>query len=197
MSFHRAGYVIGVRYTYYLENLEEEETVWARIKTAIRTKIRRAQKEISVEASRDYEAFFTILERSFQQNKLGLPLAKSQLIQLLQLLEQKQKGTVYLAKDEAGQVHAGALVLIDEGRAYYSLSGSDVNIRQSGATEALIWHILKECIEAGRSSFDFEGSMVLNVEPVFRYFGGALTPYLHVQQYKINWMRLLQLLRAR
>ena len=197
MAFHRVGYELGVRYTYFLENLEKEERVWAGIKTAIRTKIRRAQKEIRVEASRDFEAFFTIIERSFQQNKLGLPISKSQLLQLLQLLELKQKGTVYLAKDKAGRVHAGALVLIDEGRAYYSLSGSDSNIRQSGATETLIWHILQDCLAKNYQSFDFEGSMAPNVEPVFRYFGGKLTPYLHVQHYKKPWVRWIQYLRAR
>lgn len=197
MAFHRAGYEIGTRYTYLLENLQKGNQPWVGIKTAIRTKIRRAQKELTIAASQDYEAFSAIIDHSFRQKKLEFPLSKTRLLHLLQTLYQREKGQVYLARDRSGQVHAGALVLLDGERAYYSLSGSDSSIRQSGATEALIWHILEDCIASKRNSFDFEGSMVLNVEPVFRYFGGQLTPYLQVQQYKASWLRWIQLLRAR
>ncbi|MEM1217278.1 MAG: GNAT family N-acetyltransferase [Bacteroidota bacterium] len=197
MAFHRVGYELGVRYTYLLEHLQAEGQTWEGIKTAIRTKIRRAQKEILIEQSDDYDAFYNIIERSFRQNKLELPLLKPRLVHLLQVLAQREKGAVYLARDPQGRVHAGALVLLDGDRAYYSLSGSDATIRQSGASEALIWQILEDCMAANYRSFDFEGSMVPNVEPVFRYFGGTLTSYLHVQQYKSAWLRWVQLLRAR
>ena len=192
MAFHREGYQLLTRYTYQLKNIQHLDVVWQGVKNTVRTEIRKANEIIDVKISKDIDVFYRLITRSYARNKTKVPLTQERLEHLVKTLSHKEKGAIYLATDKEGNCHAGALVLWESNRAYYSLSGSDPKFRKSGATNALIWKILEDLSEKNCRHFDFEGSMLANVEPVFRYFGGDLVPYLYLQKFPKRWMYWLQ-----
>lgn len=195
MAFHRSGYQLRTRYTYQLQPIQNLEVLWNGVKNTVRTEIRRARDRMEVQASHEVDTFYSILEHSYRANGTPVPLTQDRLQHLVEVLQEKEQGQIYLARDAQGQPFAGALVLMDGPQAYYSLSGSDPARKNAGATNALIWKVLTDLSSSPCESFDFEGSMLPNIEPVFRYFGGQLTPYLHVQKFPNRWMYYLQTLR--
>ena len=59
------------------------------------------------------------------------------------------------------------------------LSGMDKNYSQRGANELLIYEGIRLAKEKS-NSFDFEGSMIAEIESFYRKFGGDFRPYMTV-----------------
>ncbi len=73
----------------------------------------------------------------------------------------------------------------DKVTSYYLLGGYDQYNKHHGAGPLSIWEAIKYSKLIGLKYFDFEGSIVPQIERYFRGFGGQLTPY-----YRINKARL-------
>lgn len=80
---------------------------------------------------------------------------------------------------------AASFCIYDRDTAYYLLGGYDDKSKHHGAGALAMWEAIKYAKELGIKYFDFEGSMVPQIEKYFRGFGGKLTPY-----YKISKARL-------
>lgn len=71
------------------------------------------------------------------------------------------------------------LVIWDENSAYDLISTIDPTYRNSGAASLLILEMIKY-LQKITLKFDFEGSMIENVENSFRQFGAVQTPYFQI-----------------
>lgn len=80
---------------------------------------------------------------------------------------------------------AGAFCVHDKNTAYYLLGGYDSESRHHGAGALALWEAIKHSQALGLKYFDFEGSMVPQIEKYFRGFGGRLTPYYRVNKAKL------------
>jgi hypothetical protein len=71
----------------------------------------------------------------------------------------------------------------------------DEVLGSNGAVQQLIWHAIQEVMKMGKS-FNFEGSMLPHIEPVFRAFGAERKPVYQIYKAsnKIIYA-LLELLR--
>jgi len=78
--------------------------------------------------------------------------------------------------DKEGRIHAATFVVWDSKRAYNLTSGSDPELRSSGAESFLLWHLF-EFTAARAAAFDFAGSVVQRIEKFERGFGATLVPY--------------------
>ena len=67
--------------------------------------------------------------------------------------------------------------IYDKQTVYYLLGGYDSSNKHKGAGALAIWKSIEYAKELKRAYFDFEGSMVQQIERYFRGFGGELTPY--------------------
>jgi hypothetical protein len=59
------------------------------------------------------------------------------------------------------------------------MGGADPKLRSSGAQTLLLWELIQLSANLSRS-FDFEGSMIENVEKSFRGFGARQYRYFRV-----------------
>jgi len=81
---------------------------------------------------------------------------------------------------------ATTFCIYDKKMAYYLLGGYDYEGKHHGAGALSMWGAIKHARSLGLKHFDFEGSMVPQIERYFRGFGGKLIPY-----YRINKAKLL------
>lgn len=72
---------------------------------------------------------------------------------------------------------SSAFCLVDRSTCYYLLGGYDAENKHQGAGVSTIWHAIRHAQQKGSQTFDFEGSMLPEVEKFFRGFGGDLIPY--------------------
>jgi len=178
------GFSSGVRYTYIL-NLNDIERVWTEMEATRRRNIRRAEKDgICVEDDGDFEKLFGLVEKTFQRQKMKVQF-REVAFRYHDLLKKQNKCRVFLARDREGVPIAGVYIVWDWNRSYYLLGGYDPERSHHGSSALAMWAAIRFTKEElGLSEFDFEGSMIPQVEQFFRKFGGRLTPY-----YLVSWMR--------
>lgn len=83
------------------------------------------------------------------------------------------------AIDGNGNVHAINLYISDKKSVYYLMSGANPDLRNSGAQNLIQWEAIKHYYDKVRY-FDFEGSIIENIEANFRKFGGEQKPYFYI-----------------
>lgn len=87
---------------------------------------------------------------------------------------------------------ATSFCVYDRDTAYYLLGGYDSENKHHGAGALAVWEAVKHAKELGLKYFDFEGSMVPQIERYFRGFGGKLTPCYRINKAKLPLEILLK-----
>jgi hypothetical protein len=87
---------------------------------------------------------------------------------------------------------AVSFCICDSRTAYYLLGGYDDKNKHHGAGAMAVWEAIKHAQSLGLKQFDFEGSMVPQIERYFRGFGGQLTPFYRVNKAKLPLEVLLK-----
>jgi hypothetical protein len=181
LPFFWAGYRIEVRYTYRLEGLRSEEALWDGLRGNIRREIRKARKRVEVRDDLGLDRFHAVWAKTFSRQGLEPPLSFATVERLDAACASRAARAMLFAHDETGRVHSVTYVVWDEHAAYYLLGGSDPELRTSGAASLLMWEAIMRAREV-TDIFDFEGSMLKQLERFFRAFGGRQTPYLSVRR---------------
>ncbi|MBV6426444.1 MAG: hypothetical protein KIPDCIKN_00956 [Haliscomenobacter sp.] len=192
LPFYWAGFRQETRYTYLL-SLEDLEQVFQEINRNMRRNILKAQKEVRVELVNDPERFFPVSALSFQRKGLALPYSRNLFLRHDASLAEKNQRQIFFATDAQGRTHSAAYLIWDRKTAYYHLSGDDPERRQSGAGILLIWEAIRYAREElGITRFDFEGSMLPEVEAIRRQFGARQQPYFYIWKYPSKLLEWLQ-----
>lgn len=90
---------------------------------------------------------------------------------------------------------ACAFCVYDRHTAYYLMGGYDNENRHHGAGAMSMWESIKHAKNIGLRHFDFEGSMIPQIERYFRGFGGQLTPYFTINKAKLPLEIALKLIK--
>jgi hypothetical protein len=181
LPFYWAGYRLELRYTYRLEGLQDEDALWDGVRANIRGHIRKARKRVEVRDDLGLDVLYAMYAKAFARQGLPPTHSLARIARLDAACAARGARATLFAQDEAGRVHAAAYVVWDSRAAYLLLSGSDPELRSSGATALLTWEAISRA-RAVTDVFDFEGSMLKPVERVRRDFGARQTPYLSVSR---------------
>ena len=80
----------------------------------------------------------------------------------------------------------------DEKTAYFQMTGSDPNFRNSGAGVLIVWESIKFAKEIlGKTRFDFCGSVIENIAKVRQEFGGEQVPYFNLKKFESTILEIL------
>jgi len=176
-----------VNYTYLL-NLRDLNGVWKNMDKARRNDVTKAQKEeFSIEINDNIEAVVDLVEKTFTRQNKGIAGKKKIIFEYHKVLTKKNQCKSFIAKNKNGENVAAVYTVWDNKRSYYLLGGYDSEKVHRGAGVLAMWEAIKFTKEKlGLSEFDFEGSMVPQIEHYFRGFGGELIPYYGVE--KLGWI---------
>lgn len=171
LPFHWNGYKQTTRYTYVLDGIKDHDSVWKNLSGNIRSDVRKAEKTVRVVEEANSDELYALVTKTFQrQGKKTATYSSEFLHRIVAACQKNNCCKMFLAVDEDGRHHAGALVVWDESKAFYLVGGGDPDLRNSGATSLVVWHSIKEASKHV-DCFDFEGSMLEPVERFFRAFG--------------------------
>lgn len=183
LPFYWAGYRQSTRYTYVIEKLDDLTAVYGSFTDVRRNDIRKAEKAVKVIETEDVGLLHDLVSKTFERQHLRMPYS----LNLLQIIDQACREhacrKIFLAHDAEGNLHAAVYIVWDANTAYYLLGGADPTYRNSQATSLLLWNAIRFASQVSKS-FDFEGSMIKNVEMFCRSFGTVQKPYHNV--YKGN-----------
>jgi hypothetical protein len=179
LPFYWADFNQTTLYSYQIPELDDLDKVWSGLRENIRREIRKAEKSLSISPDGQLSDLIQLQSKTFERQGLAPPRNVATLKRLYSACGEREAGTLLVARDSSGGVHAGAFIVWDERCSYYLVGGTDTELRTSGAMSLVMWEAIKFAATRSRR-FDFEGSMLRGVERFFRSFGAEQSPYHHV-----------------
>ncbi|MGC2099838.1 MAG: GNAT family N-acetyltransferase [Candidatus Sulfotelmatobacter sp.] len=180
LPFYWRGYDQTSRYTYALEDISDPTALWNGMRRHHRRDIRRAERlGIRVKDDLDLGQFLELNRKTFTRQGRE-PLASDELIWRLDRACCANAGRkIFAGVDSRGRVHAAVYVAWADNTAYYLMGGSEPDLRASGAQLLALWEAILFSSSVVKR-FDFEGSMLPQVECGFRGFGAKQLPYFSI-----------------
>jgi hypothetical protein len=178
------------RYTYLLPDLSCLDTVRLEFKENIRREIKKAEKKLTISITDDIELFYKINQKTFDRQKIKNPYSLDLFKRVDETCREQKCRSIYVAKDNDGNIHGAVYIVWDKHASYYLAGGSDPEFRTSGAHSLLMWEAIKDASKRDHT-FDFKGSMIESVERFFRGFGAVQTPYFKLKKYNSKALKLI------
>ena len=163
------GYRQTTHYTWRLPDLADVDAVLAGVRSKARSDMRAASRELEV-GEAPLSAFLELHARRFEGRR---PTSAGVLERIEPAAAARDARTVLLARDADGLARAGAYLVHDDRWTTYLVAATDGT---RGAAALVVAEAIRRAAARG-TGFDFEGSMLRNVESFVRSFGGVPSPY--------------------
>jgi lipid II:glycine glycyltransferase (peptidoglycan interpeptide bridge formation enzyme) len=173
---------VKVKYTYHIDLSLSEEQLLANLSSEKRKSLNKAQKDIlEIEMTKDMEAVKEMIFKTFARKQISKNIKYFDLI-LFDFADSTNSFS-FIARQN-GKPIAATFCVYDRFAAYYLFGGYDQESRHHGAGVSCMWKSILHARQLGLRTFDFEGSMIPEVERYFREFGGKLIPYYEISKTK-------------
>ena len=167
------------RYTYIIENTENMELVRENYSSKIRNQIKSAKKILKVVEIDNTESFYTVNKMTFDRQDREIPYTYDLFRNLYLACKERECCKLLMAIDDKERIHSVAMIVWDEDSVYYLLNGTDPEVKKYQGNALLIDRSIEIASELGKK-FDFEGSVIKNIEHSFRQYGGTPKPYFRI-----------------
>ena len=127
LPFYWEGYKQTTRYTYLLNNIRDEQSLWENMSSNIRRNITKAKEKqgITVKKGIPVDDFLRIQALTFKRQQLSAPKEREILKKIISVCRQRNQGDLWGAYDDKGNLHAVAFIAWQESSAYYLAGGGD------------------------------------------------------------------------
>lgn len=190
------GFSQSTRYTYQIKHDIGTDAIWNNMqsvhKTAVRKSIKLGNKFTKVNSFSVLKEMYTL---PYKTKDATPPYSSTYLESLYNACLSRDQGAIYLITDKYNLPLSCAFLVWDSEVCYYLVGATN----DQGKNNNSMTHLLWECIVESQSyskTFDFEGSMLKNVESYFRKFGGNPVPYHQITQTKSSKAIALNSLRS-
>ena len=171
------GYKETTRYTYTIDSREGKEVLKKGLRDNLRRSIKNSEKACTI-VEIDIDTFLNEAEQSFAKRNKPMPINKAVLRKLCETFCETGQIKIRACKHaDTGNYLSGAVIAMDKNTTYYLSSFFHPEAKPSGTMSHVIWDSIFS--SEGRL-FDFEGSIIKEVEFYFRSFGGELTPHYRI-----------------
>jgi hypothetical protein len=186
LPFYWKGYKQTTKYTYIIDDLTNTDKVFEEFNYAKKKNIKKAESMLEVKFDLTAEAFYQnhVLTLKKQNQKILYPFRVFE--NIYNAAYSRERGKTIYAVDKAGNLHGALFVVWDDNSAYNLISTIDPDLRNSGSASLLIKEIIRY-VATRTKMFDFEGSMIENVENSFRQFAAKQVPYFKIMKYN-SWV---------
>lgn len=190
LPFYKKDFDNRLRYSYWIPLKSQSlAAIEKKFYTKLRSKIKFAQKQnYQLTTDLDITSFYSICQQTFLQKNTKFPFTQSFFEYYCQHLVDLKILKLIGVKNKEGHIMAAIGLLMTRKVTTLILSGIDRNNIQRGANELLLYEGIRLAKEQS-DWFDFEGSMITEIESFYRQFGGDYRPYMTI--YKTSTKQFL------
>ncbi|MCL0058160.1 GNAT family N-acetyltransferase [Dehalococcoidia bacterium] len=181
LPFYWRGFKQTTRYTYVIEDLSDLDRVYNNFSHAKKKNIKKASNIVNVKFDLPADQFYANHRMTLSKQGGRILYSFEFFKDIYSAAYQNNSGKTIYAVDEKDNVHAALFIVWDGTSAYNLISTIDPDFRNSGAASLLVNKIIKYVADK-TTKFDFEGSMIENVENSFRQFGAIQKPYFNISK---------------
>jgi hypothetical protein len=180
-------------YTYRINLSVSEENIEKSFSPEHRNSMKKAVKEnVVAKQCFDYSIVKHLISETFKRKKETV--SQEQIDAILFKLANNENSFAFVSEYE-GKPIAASFCLFDKHACYYLLGGYSSEGKHQGAGILCIYNSILHSKKLGLQYFDFEGSMIKEVERYFRGFGPELIPYYTVNKAKLPFEFILKLIK--
>lgn len=177
-------------YTYILDMSKSIEDIRKGMSSERRNDINKAARDgLVVKRLDNFEVVKSLVLKTFSRQEVMIN--KDYLDKVLFEYASDTNSFAFVAFEDGDPI-AASFCVYDKSCAYYLLGGYDCEKKHHGAGALAVWEAMRYAQELGLKYFDFEGSMIPQIEKYFRGFGGQLTPYYRINKAKLPLEILLK-----
>jgi hypothetical protein len=182
LPFYWSNFKQTTRYTYLINDLSNLKEIEDSFSAKTRNTIKKALKlGITIVESENVDDFLALNRKTFARQGLKLPYSEDLVRRINQECANREARKIFLAKDADNKIHSALFVIFDKFSMYNLMQGGDPDLRDSGANSLAMWHSIR-LAQKVTLKYDFEGSMVPNIESFVRSFGPIQTPYFQISK---------------
>jgi lipid II:glycine glycyltransferase (peptidoglycan interpeptide bridge formation enzyme) len=187
------GYKVIPNYTYNIDLTKSLDLIQKDFSPERRNDITKAIKEnIVCERTEDYKLVKDLVINTFERKQKDLNIAIVEKI-LFQFANPENSFAFISYRNEIPI--SAVFCIYDKFKAYYLLGGYHAELKHQGAGALAVWEAIKHAKSLQLPVFDFEGSMLPEVEKYFRAFGGDLVPYYSINKAKLPFEFILKIIK--
>lgn len=181
--FFWKGFKTIPNFTYLLDLDQDITAIEKSFSTERRNDIKKAIKDnIETKQCSDYKIVEELIMNTFDRKEKSVD--KEMIHKILFEFANNENSFAFVSYQNEKAI-AASFCIYDNEKAYYLLGGYDNNNKHQGAGALAVFNAIKYSKELGINTFDFEGSMLPEVEKYFRGFGGDLTAYYSINRAKL------------
>ena len=171
------GFTQTTRYTWRIDDLSDLEACFSRLRSEVRSAVRRGRRDGLVVAGGELSDFLPIHTDTLRrQGRPGEVAGQQALRRLDATAAERAARSILIVRDPDGRAIAGGYFVHDQRTTYYLLGGISAQSDSHHAVSLMLWTAIEQAAARG-TAFDFEGSMLRPVERLVRGFGGRPAPY--------------------
>lgn len=176
-------FAVHTRYTYRIALDVPEDELYANLSSERRKSLKRSEKDGLITAGcSDMKEVKAILLSTYSRKSKEF---KEELLDaILFSYASETNSFAFVTRSSAGAI-ACSFCVYDSNCCYYLFGGYEQEQKHHGALTSCIWESMLYARRKGIGTFDFEGSMLREVERFFREFGGDIHPYYTIKK---SWL---------
>ena len=183
LPFYWSGYKVNYRHTYVIDDISSPEEVFNGFSNNRKRVIRRAKKNITVKDDLTPERFYKLHQESLKQKKSNISYSFVHFKKIYNACKENECGKIFHAIDDDMNLHAALYIIWDNKAAYHLIPVVNPNFYKSQAISLLVFNAI-EYLQDKTSSYDFEGSMMINIEKAYREYGALPKPFFNIEKSK-------------
>jgi lipid II:glycine glycyltransferase (peptidoglycan interpeptide bridge formation enzyme) len=182
-AFYWKSFKTVPNYTYTIDLSSDISIIKKNYSTERRNDLKKAIKDgVEAKLCTDYNTVKTLVLNTFTRKDKSIDVA---MIDKILFSFANNENSFAFVSYHNGQAIATSFCIFDRQKVYYLLGGYDSQNKHQGAGALSVDAAIKHSKELGIAIFDFEGSMLPEVERYFRGFGGDLVPYYSINKAKL------------
>lgn len=171
------------RYSFVINDLTDIDAVFNGFDESKKRNVRKAAKSLEIKQKMTGEDFYDFFAANQKKRNETVSFSREMFVKLHRACVENDAGDIIYATDSQGVTY-GALFVVWDNTTMYALTYSFADeYRNSGVGDFLMFNAIKLAAQK-RLAFDFEGSMIENVEQSYRRFGAKPVEYYLIS--KIN-----------
>lgn len=183
LPFHWAGYRETTRYTYLLPDISSPDELVKAFHPSKRGHLKVAAADGLTADSTMTAGQFRDMHRRCLAIKGQKPSYSTETFdRLTSMLDRRGQCAFIAARGRDGQAQSAVFVVWDGTTAYQLMSCTDTSIASPGASTLAVERAVRYCSDKAKS-YDFEGSMMKDVEFSYSKYGTIQRPYIYLEKY--------------
>lgn len=179
LAFYWNGFRQQTAYTYVIDDISDPDQVFSTFSQLKKRDINKAEKRVEIRHDLPAEDFYRHHEYSLAQQKKRISYSFEHFRRLYEAGIKNNAGRTSYAVDGNDNITAAMYTVWDSNSAYHLIYSIDPRYRNSGSSSLLVYEMIRY-LSGKTEKFDFEGSMIKNVEYSYRKFGTRQVPMFRI-----------------